>query len=771
MSNPAPIQYYPQDRLKLLQNQDTVGTGTPRQINFSSNFRIIENDLDNYYTIDVTGLAGSYVSSVSNAGLTGIPIIDSLSANNALLRSIAAASNRINVTLDESNKAVSVDVNTAQIQINDLGNVTISGALNNDFLVYNAVLGKWRNFTLLPVAWANIDKAGSLISDLSDVVTGSLAEGDVMVYSAGVGQWRNLAKIPWTSVDASASKLDDLGDVVITSGSLANNQVLAYNSTSSQWVNTKIPVSALSDTVFTSIANNDVLTWDAASTKWINKAIPGFAVVHLDDVGDVTITTPLNGDVLTYETATSQWKNKTPGALTVAHIDDIGDVTITTPVNGNVLTYDSALTQWKNAAPGALTVAHLDDIGDVTIVSPVNNQMLLYETASSLWKNQTVTFSVAKIDDIGDATVATPVDLQVLMYEASSSQWKNKAQNIGQHGDTSFTALANNDFLIYQTSAAKWQNKQVTFSVAKLDDIGDVTITTPADNQAVLYEAATAQFKNKTLSFAVAKLDDIGDTTITTPVDNQVLTYEAASAQWKNKAPTGSASTTVYTEFGQFLGGMMPLAGSTFYGNGLGQLFLNLNMTTATGDSSVYGVGQDQAGGSWTRFSTTTTNHSVGVIKTPVAVTQRKYNPVFVVRLAPVDVTSRRYYCGLCSVGSLPTNTDTVLANTTAGVIVGFRAGTDTNWKIFCNDAAGAMSVTDSGVAVSATTPVTITIVLNDTVPKIQWGVDDSALNDITTKVPPQTTGLFAFVGHVETTTTSDRAMIVYYSNLYHTRY
>lgn len=140
--------------------------------------------------------------------------------------------------------------------------------------------------------------------------------------------------------------------------------------------------------------------------------------------------------------------------------------------------------------------------------------------------------------------------------------------------------------------------------------------------------------------------------------------------------------------------------------------------------------------------SAASTNASAGItfgnINTPE--TMRKWNPYLRFKVATPSTSSQRMLMGFSS--TFAPTTDTFLATTSSGVVVGYRS-TDANFSVFNNDGAGgAMAVTSSGIP-KDTAVRTFEIIFNDSIPNCVVTMNGSTIATITTQFPASTTGLF----------------------------
>jgi len=136
------------------------------------------------------------------------------------------------------------------------------------------------------------------------------------------------------------------------------------------------------------------------------------------------------------------------------------------------------------------------------------------------------------------------------------------------------------------------------------------------------------------------------------------------------------------------------------------------------------------------------------------AVTTRALNPRFrgSCGCAAADTTAR-YYVALSTVA--PNSTlDTVMANTTSGVVIGARS-TDTNIQVFNNDGSGAMVVFDTGIAKGSTNLKHFEIIASDSAPNFKCYIDGVLQATLTTRIPSTSAALSVEVVVAASTTTT----------------
>ena len=192
-------------------------------------------------------------------------------ANNSILQYKAGeGATNIGAFKDVALNTLALSSFNNDLNINNLGDVTITSATNNQVLKYNGS------------AWVNATDAGGAtqLNELSDVTITSAGNNEVLVHNgvtftnaelnynqlintptlatvATTGSYNDLSNKPGVPAN-----INDLGDVTISSAS--NNQMLKYNG--SAWVNT-----AYTSFDFVSVDNADVNPI-AISTHYSTKA-------------------------------------------------------------------------------------------------------------------------------------------------------------------------------------------------------------------------------------------------------------------------------------------------------------------------------------------------------------------------------------------------------------------------------------------------------------------------------------------------------------------
>ncbi len=220
---------------------------------------------------------------------------------------------------DEGGGTFAVDVNVYLIpSIAELSGVSLEEPVSKDAFIYNAATHVWEPRQLE-------------MEDLGDVDLTGAADGDVLVWDSSSGRW--IASPP---PSASVAALDDIGDVDVPAPD--DGDVLVWDSSSGRWINAPaaegpgaLALNDLTDVDTTGVDDGYVLAFDEGSGEW--KAVENSATVAaLDDIGDVNAPSPGDGDVLTFDSGASEWVATEPSSVPTTYNVDVQ--TFTTPGDG-----------------------------------------------------------------------------------------------------------------------------------------------------------------------------------------------------------------------------------------------------------------------------------------------------------------------------------------------------------------------------------------------------------------------------------------------------
>jgi hypothetical protein len=360
-------------------NLNTAGTWSATAIDnskFGVMFLVATNNL-NEPVISIMGQeqytdqGSAEASTWDELDLGGFPIVEFRPLYKIVFQTANAYTNTAKtrfVNLLDLRQIISAGAGGSSVAVSDHGNMT--GLQDDDHTQY---LNDTRHNTL--------DHSTALgtasINDLSDVSISSAVENQGLI-------WNGTA---WVNTTIPLN-LDGLTDVVITSAT--PNHVLKFNGTT--WVNALSP-SSIEGTTYTDIIGDDststfvinhnlstrdvVLTlrentapYASLSTLWeatdlnnitiyfdspptsqsirvaVYAAVSGIAQDSLSNLADVSISSIQEDEILVWNG--SQWINaENVSTASVASVDDIGDVTISSATPNHYLRYNGS--QWENS--------------------------------------------------------------------------------------------------------------------------------------------------------------------------------------------------------------------------------------------------------------------------------------------------------------------------------------------------------------------------------------------------------------------------------------
>jgi hypothetical protein len=122
----------------------------------------------------------------------------------------------------------------------------------------------------------------------------------------------------------------------------------------------------------------------------------------------------------------------------------------------------------------------------------------------------------------------------------------------------------------------------------------------------------------------------------------------------------------------------------------------------------------------------------------------RALRPRFLIKFRlSSTISAERFYCGLVATNSAFVTSTAPLDGPLEGYMLGYRAGTDTNWQIVRNDNSSTTTFSDTGVAVQADTIYTVELRAPAGDNKFQWSINGSVFADHTTDIPASTTAIY----------------------------
>lgn len=461
--------------------------------------------------------------------------------------------------------------------LDDLSDVNISSAQSGQVLKYNgtdwvnATEGDLSNYytksetdTLLD-AKADISDVPNAIQDLDNVTISGASNGQVLKYDGT--DWVNANESTGSTV--TVTQIQSTGTKIATIGVDGVNTDLY----SPNGGGTPSALNDLTDVTITTPTNGQVLTY--TNGDWVNSNATG-GVTDLSDLDDVNISSALDGQVLTYDSTTDTWVNETLPAIP-DEISDLSDVTISSVTNGQVLKYNNG--NWVNAnESGGSTVAvtqiqstgtkiatitvdsvgtdlyaptkstpRLDDLADVSISSVTDGQVLAYDGNSGEWVNESLPSIPKDITDLSDVSVTSASNGQVLKY--NNGIWENVNESTGS--TVSVTQIQSTGTKIATITVDSVDTDLYTPNggggAVALDDLSDVDIdtTTLANHDELVYNSSTSQWENKqvTVTLTQAQYDALVNAGTVDP-DVFYLITDASIVPWTDLTSTLTAGST-----------------------------------------------------------------------------------------------------------------------------------------------------------------------------------------------------------------------------------
>ncbi len=178
--------------------------------------------------------------------------------------------------------------------ISQASDVSTTGVVNGDLLVYNSGTSKWTATVPTYISSCSIGAS-------TDASTTGVVNGDLLVYNSGTSKWT--ATVPTYISSCSIGSSTDVSISGLTSGQLLQYSGTKWSNVSPTYISSAA-MSTLTDTVISSAASKNVIWYNSSTSKWNNHAL----TTSNGDISDIVLTTPSNNQYLQYES--SQWVNK-----------------------------------------------------------------------------------------------------------------------------------------------------------------------------------------------------------------------------------------------------------------------------------------------------------------------------------------------------------------------------------------------------------------------------------------------------------------------------
>ena len=559
--------------------------------NISSDNLLVYNPIygkwDNYSLSGVIFNDVNKTITFSQSTLSSLPdiSISGLSNNNMLIYNTVIGKWRNytlsgGIILDNNLKTVTINLPS----VNTCTDILLSSLGNNQLLIYNNVLGKWKNYSLIGpnVIYDDISKtinvAAPSIATCSDVIFNGISTGDILQWTGTT--WTNLnalsqsfitgltttlaSKIPVSYIDIpnGICPLDssgyvpssNLGNLVTSINSLTGSIILSPGtgmsvSTIGNTViinNLSYKLETLNDCSIISPANDSLIVYNSNQSKWLNYRVTGaifndiaqtvtFLYPSISNSSDVLLSSLTANNFLQFNG--SKWVNisNIPQNMIANLTSDLATRVLTSsvgiangicPLNGQSIIpsqYLSGVVYTLNGLSNNITIT----VGAGLNITTLGNTLTLTNTVSSV-----------SLAALSDCSIVTPSPGNFLVYNNISSKWTNyssvglgfdhvqniislSAISISGCTDVTLSSLNNNNILVFHSTDNKWENYTVNGAV-----FNDIT-------------------KTLTLSGTTFLANLLSDVLISSPANDDILRYSSTSAKWQNSNSLSSLENSV----------------------------------------------------------------------------------------------------------------------------------------------------------------------------------------------------------------------------------
>ena len=370
--------------------------------------------------------------------------------------------------------------------LNDLVDVTASGATNSQIIKYNGT--EWVLDT-------------DIVSTSFSIVTASPGTSPSLTYNNSNGTFT------YTPPDLSPYRLktETLNDIPgVTISNPVNTNVLQYN-----------------------------------GSVWTNQPLTGIA--DINDIGNVLITSPQNDQVLKYDSTNNRWTNATDaGGSQINTINDIGNVADTNTQNGQLLKYNSGAGRWENFTPTYISsFTETDPIFSASAASGITSTLINNWNTAHGWGNHAAQGYLLPV----------LTNLQAdEMLRWNGTNWVNEptTQHLAQFkSDWTEQDSSKASFILNKPSLATVATTG-SFTDLTQRTLANLTdVSTPGVQNGYILKYNGSSWES---AAPVANIQDLSNVVITSPTNGQVLKYNGAN--WVNDTDIsgsggGSSSVTV----------------------------------------------------------------------------------------------------------------------------------------------------------------------------------------------------------------------------------
>ena len=347
--------------------------------------------------------------------------------------------------------------------LNDLVDVTASGATNSQIIKYNGT--EWVLDT-------------DIVSTSFSIVTASPGTTPSLTYNNSNGTFT------YTPPDLSPYRLktETLNDIPgVTISNPVNTHVLQYNG--SVWTNQ--PLTGISDindigNVFINNPQNDqVLKYDSTNNRWTNATDAGGTQINtINDIGNVSDTNTQNGQLLKYNSGAGRWENFTPTYISsFTETDPIFVASAASGITSTLINNWNTAHGWGNHAAQGYLLPVLTNLQ--------TDEMLRWNGTN--WVNEPTTQHLAQFkSDWAQQDSSKPsfiLNKPTLATVATTGSFTDLTQRtLANLTDVSTPGVQNGYILKYNGSS--WES---TAPVANIQDLSNVVITSPISGQVLKY--------------------------------------------------------------------------------------------------------------------------------------------------------------------------------------------------------------------------------------------------------------------------------------------
>lgn len=443
-------------------------------------------------------------------------------------------------------------VNRAYV-IDDLADVSLAGAVNNNVLKYDSGTSQWvpgvLSYSEITGRPQNIlDLANDLdLDDIRDVFISGIAQGDILAYNATNGRWENLPAPP---VNLASNSIHELSDVGGTQNANAGGDVLAWNDVANEWQAKNLQASDI-DGAATKVSE---LTRDVSVSYWTNDAgyLDDITSEHLGDLSDLQITSPVESHVLVYRSG--KWRNEygPPANISTNSIGDLADVTYYQPfsyVTGELTIDGLGLLHWddpsqpsnirfdmgyrsSDQALGFEAIRDSDETGSSIYISRGGGVDLRSDVnVFRLRGKPDVTTNRPELRfETGDIN-ANPSTGEFISIKMPANVLESVTYYLPEEDGDVGDVLATDG-----SGELSWVARVQNNDLGQLNDV-DLATQLPADGNGLVYNAAAQMWvpgavSNLDLSLSsINALQDV-DTSTNAPSDGQALVWDNAAGEW-----------------------------------------------------------------------------------------------------------------------------------------------------------------------------------------------------------------------------------------------